>query len=414
MKPLRFFCTLFTAALLSGCKVQITVPEGGRVETMSGAYVCESGETCVIDVVDIFFDEVFKAKPADGFKFTAWRQKDFAFCGGSNAPCALSTALFPGTPLMALLESDHVFPLEPVFGKPNSWTDKADVQYLSAGSSGCAIGGKLYAVGLGYVLGSNMQDKVEEYDPESDTWTSKANMPGIRNWGTAIAARGKCYVIGGGAGGGRPATSTVEEYDPATDSWRSRAPMPENRALLGAAVVGGKIYVIGGGGGSISHDIIPSAAVLIYDPVKNKWSSGADMPTPRIKVGVAAIDGIIYAVGGSNNNIGLAHTSIVERYDPKKDKWTKGTSLPVKRSYLSTIVVDGKLYALGGATGEAGNGTATVYRYNPQTDQWAKRANMSTPRWAFASAALNGQIYVVAGRTLLESGDLTSTEEYTP
>lgn len=79
MKPLHIVYALFTAVSLSGCKVQITVPEGGRVESTSGAYVCESGEACTIDVVDVFFDEIFQAQPAPGYEFVSWRQKKIRF-----------------------------------------------------------------------------------------------------------------------------------------------------------------------------------------------------------------------------------------------------------------------------------------------------------------------------------------------
>ena len=44
------------------CKLVITVPEGGTVESLSGAYSCDAGQTCTIDVVDTFFDESFTAR----------------------------------------------------------------------------------------------------------------------------------------------------------------------------------------------------------------------------------------------------------------------------------------------------------------------------------------------------------------
>jgi Polysaccharide lyase 14 len=116
---------IFTAVLLSGCKIEISVPEGGRVESYSGAYTCESGQTCSIDVVDAFFDETFQAQPYPGYTFTAWRQKAGAFCGGCNAPCLLTTKSLSETPFMSLLESDEVFYLEPIFSSLSSWFQQA-------------------------------------------------------------------------------------------------------------------------------------------------------------------------------------------------------------------------------------------------------------------------------------------------
>jgi hypothetical protein len=112
--------------VLPGCKVEIAVPEGGRVETRSGALSCESGNTCLIDVVDVFFDETFVALPKDGYTFIQWQNRYRGFCGGRDDPCNLTTTAFPDTPLEQFLESEEVFFLEPVFWQSNPWTRLGD------------------------------------------------------------------------------------------------------------------------------------------------------------------------------------------------------------------------------------------------------------------------------------------------
>ena len=103
---------------LVGCKIQISVPEGGHVTTQSGIYECLSGQTCFIEVTDILFDETFIAIPDPGYSFR-WRQFPRGLCGGSQEPCHLFTSGFAGKDkLLALLASDAVFFLEPKF-----WTD---------------------------------------------------------------------------------------------------------------------------------------------------------------------------------------------------------------------------------------------------------------------------------------------------
>jgi N-acetylneuraminic acid mutarotase len=415
MRLEQVFLGLVTAVILSGCKIEITVPQNGRVESQSGTYVCESGETCIIDVVDAFFDETFQAKPAEGYTFTAWRKKDRALCGGRSSPCPLRTTGFPGTGLMQLLESDKSFYLEPVFRRPNTWTSRADMSTSGVGIATCTIGGKLYAMGLGWGSAA-MLGRIEEYDPETDTWTPRASMPTPRAWITASAVKGKCYVIGGGDSGGPfrpPAFTTVEEYNPNTDSWRTRASLPQGRSSAGSAVVNGKIYVIGGGD-AVWWDTPLHASVAIYDPSTDQWSTGADMPTPRSGLGVAAVNGLIYAVGGSNYDLDLISTNIVERYDPVKNQWTKRARMPVNRHFLTASAYNGKLYAVGGLINAGDTTSASVYRYDPTTNQWINRAGMSVPRYGIGSAVLNGQILVVGGRQLRESPPLTLTEEYTP
>lgn len=101
---------------LAGCKIEIRVPQGGRVVSSDGAYICEAGQTCVIDVVDLFFDETFVAEPAEGYYFSRWRERDGYLCNGETGPCRLATAEFEGNPaLQAFLESDETFTLEPRF-----------------------------------------------------------------------------------------------------------------------------------------------------------------------------------------------------------------------------------------------------------------------------------------------------------
>ena len=113
---------LLSAALLgAGCKIRISPPEGGRVVTESGAFLCESGQVCEVEVTDTDFDQTFIAEPATGFAFDGWRRRDRGLCGGSVDPCRLFTSGFLGQPaLLAFLSSDEVFFLEPVFRSSNA------------------------------------------------------------------------------------------------------------------------------------------------------------------------------------------------------------------------------------------------------------------------------------------------------
>lgn len=116
MKRCVIFLLLLPLVLLAACRVRIVVPEGGAVASESGAYRCNAGARCEIQVVDTFFDETFVAEPAQGYRFAGWRKRHRSFCGGNTAPCRLATSGFEGDDnLMQILESDEVFFLEPVF-----------------------------------------------------------------------------------------------------------------------------------------------------------------------------------------------------------------------------------------------------------------------------------------------------------
>ncbi|GAB5451860.1 MAG: hypothetical protein Hals2KO_21880 [Halioglobus sp.] len=117
-RPLSTTGLLIAVALLAlqGCKLDVKVPQGGKVVSADGSFVCEANETCSIDVVDLFFDQTFKAVPEHGYVFSGWRTKDGYLCGGESGPCALSTAGFEGNPeLQAMLESEETFFLQPRF-----------------------------------------------------------------------------------------------------------------------------------------------------------------------------------------------------------------------------------------------------------------------------------------------------------
>lgn len=148
-------------------------------------------------------------------------------------------------------------------------------------------------------------------------WTQKADMPTAR-WVTgSTVVDEKIYVIGGNpavATSGE-ATAAVEEYDPATDTWTRRVDMSNARDGVRAAAVDGIIYAIGGWDG---NKLVP--AVGAYDPASDKWAKKTDIPTARILAAIAVVDGKIYVIGGRVGEVAdlpnLSPVSTVEEFDP--------------------------------------------------------------------------------------------------
>ena len=113
---MRTLLLVLLVLTVSACKVRITVPTGGDVTTQSGAYFCAAGDTCEIEVNDLFFNEQFVASAADGYEFVEWKTQADGLCGGFTGSCTLVTFFFDEYPeLMEILESDRVYYLEPVF-----------------------------------------------------------------------------------------------------------------------------------------------------------------------------------------------------------------------------------------------------------------------------------------------------------
>ncbi len=88
------------------------------------------------------------------------------------------------------------------------------------------------------------------------------------------------------------------------------------------------------------------------------------MPTPRWGLSTSAVNGKIYAVGGTPN--GREGLQSVEVYDPATNTWEKAPNIPTPRGNLSTNTVQGKVYAIGGSQGLLRRALATVEAYDTE------------------------------------------------
>ena len=77
---------------------------------------------------------------------------------------------------------------------------------------------------------------------------------------------------------------------------------------------------------------------------ENEWTARTRMPTARGGVGVAVVNGKIYAIGGLNNDTQLA---VNEEYNPVTDTWTTRTPMPTARSGFAIAVYQNKIYCIG-------------------------------------------------------------------
>jgi N-acetylneuraminic acid mutarotase len=180
------------------------------------------------------------------------------------------------------------------------------------------------------------------------------------------------------------------------EPWTEKTPMPTARLSMGTAVVDGKIYAIGGGRTETSK----LSVVEVYDPVTDSWDiTKTPMPTARGAFGCTVVDGKIYAIGGGL--FGPSPLSIVEVYDPVTDSWNDTTiaPMPTARSNVAACTVNGKIYVIGGTTQNSTilAGISTVEEYDPVTNSWTKKSNKPTPAWGLRACVLEGKIYVTGG-----------------
>lgn len=163
------------------------------------------------------------------------------------------------------------------------------------------------------------------------------------------------------------------------NTWVSKTPMQVARSDLGVATVNGKIYAIGG----FVANSVATGANEEYDPTTDTWEIKASMPTPRVHFATAVHKNKIYCIGGTDDGVN-------EVYDPQSDTWENKTSMPTPRSYVTANVVNGKIYVIGGDSNKTINEV-----YDPETDSWATAASMPTGSWGYASAVVNNRIYII-------------------
>jgi len=149
-----------------------------------------------------------------------------------------------------------------------------------------------------------------------------------------------------------PLVSAAENY------WVTKNAMQQARSGLGVAAVNGKIYAIGG---VISSGFVPSS------------------PGSAVYAGKTSVD-----VTGAN-----------EEYDPATDMWTYKAAMPTPRAVFAIAVYQNKIYCIGGKTSDDYTGVNEAY--DPATDTWETKTSMPTARSWLTANVVNGKIYLMGG-----------------
>jgi predicted nucleic acid-binding Zn-ribbon protein/N-acetylneuraminic acid mutarotase len=229
-------------------------------------------------------------------------------------------------------------------------------------------------LGAGTVLGDDGCIYVfGGYRYNYSAWDTTTNMvmiynitTGVTSYGTSMAHSvawpscaklpdGRIVVIGGYDSSVSNGTKNVRIFSPKTNSWTTNASAPTNISKA-SSVLGndGKVYVFGPSGSDNS--------TLIYDPVGDAWSYGADLPGGRSRYSSSAVkynDTAIYVIGGHHMTwIWLppstwipmpTDTNYVDIYNPVTDSWTNANPLnTVKHSGGAAIAKDGRIHYYGG------------------------------------------------------------------
>lgn len=200
----------------------------------------------------------------------------------------------------------------------------------------------------------------EVYDPITDTWETKASLPTPRHGLTATVANGKIYAISGveqGSYRGLDYGSVKNEvYDPETDTWTTEPSIPNGVFHAVSATVDDKIYVLGGAEASLGISGW-SNFNQVYDTEQKTWTSASPVP-----VGVDGAAGGVtteafmstrICVFGGFTDASYEACNLTQIYNPDKNVWVTGAQMPTPHALFGVANVNDELYAIGGSPGDA-------------------------------------------------------------
>jgi len=186
------------------------------------------------------------------------------------------------------------------------------------------------------------------HSPTKNQVSKVSNMTIERGIHTAVSLDNFIYACGGMAQDYEE-LSSCEKYDCVSDKWTPIESMHAKRWGHASVAYNNKIYVFGGRNGMpMSINVLNSTE--IYDPVENKWTVGAQMPTPKISLRAIVVQDKIYLCGGSIDAENPVNTCYV--YDPATNRYAVAPSMAKARLGHHMIALGEKIYIIGGKIGQ--------------------------------------------------------------
>lgn len=221
-------------------------------------------------------------------------------------------------------------------------------------------------------------------------WTRLADMPESRGEvGSAVfqtASDSPALMVVGGIRGFGRTVSRVDVYEAIGDRWSRGPDLPDVRHHPAAAAIGSDVYVTGGARRALNWT--PERTAWVLRSGGARWEAVAPMPEGRLGHQMVAFRGKLYVLGGRGDS------SRVEIYDPVRDRWTFGAQMPAKRDHLAAAVLGTRIYAIGGRDEDV---SALVDVYDPARDEWSPGPPLPRPMSAMAAGAMGDGIHVVGG-----------------
>lgn len=232
-------------------------------------------------------------------------------------------------------------------------------------------------------------DMLESYNVDDDVWNTLPNLTVPRSGLGAAFLKGSFYAVGGrnNAPGSSYDSDWVDRYNPVTETWRPCSPMSVPRNRVGVAVMDELMYAVGGSAGSEYHN-----SVEHYNPELDTWTLIRPMHSKRLGVGVAVVNRLLYAIGGFD---GKERLKTVECYHPENNEWTFIPSMRIGRSGAGVAALGQHIYVVGGFDGTRQLGS--VERYDTEQQVWETVRSIQIARSALSLTVLDDKLYAMGG-----------------
>lgn len=217
----------------------------------------------------------------------------------------------------------------------------------------------------------------------------EAKLLTARSGASVVLTDDAAYVIGGSNSIGP--VGDIERIDLTTLTSKCVTEKITSRRHSAAARIGRKLYIVGGLG-LTGRPVLPIDTVEIFDLDSGQVTKGHPLAYPRSGLGLAALDGKLYAIGGTQlRGHDRTQTNRVEVYDPATDTWTDGPTMPTPRE-CEAVVVTGFILVPGGYASR--RSTDVVELFVPGEQVWKRLPSLGVPTSAAAVAVAAGTVYL--------------------
>lgn len=273
-----------------------------------------------------------------------------------------------------------------------------------------------------YMIGGRESQRIDCFDPGTCTWTKKqATSPLIHHFQPVVWGD-KIYMVGAMTGNypKEPPMSHVQIYDPQRDRWSEgdEIPPPRRRGSAGTVVYGDKIYMACGI--TLGHTSGTTNLFDEYDPATGKWRELPPAPHARDHFHAAVVGDKLYCVGGRNTsyhepgNFGAFFGAVIPEidcYDFSSGAWTTLDSrLPIGTAAGGIATLDDRIIYFGGENAQTAQ--ANAWLFDPSALTWTALADLNQGRHGSQAVVYAGKVYIAGGSPKRGGGKLDSIEMF--